>query len=122
MPSWPWRYSCVLEAAAAGRVHPQIPDYEELGRYLAAGGYAALLGVSKVAYRSVLYPAPRRGLSEAPSDGKLIEVEADDGERFLEAADRQQEVACDVRLTGAIEKTSPDLGSPGRYPTWLILI
>ena len=43
-----------------------------------AGGYAALLGVSKVAYRSVLYPAPRRGLREAPSDGKLIEVESDD--------------------------------------------
>jgi pimeloyl-ACP methyl ester carboxylesterase len=46
-----------------------------------AGGYAALLGVSKVAYRSVLYPAPRRGLREAPSDGQLVEVETDDGER-----------------------------------------
>lgn len=45
-----------------------------------AGGYAALMGATKLAYRTALYPAPRRGLTEAPSGASLRRYLASDGE------------------------------------------
>ncbi len=46
---------------------------------LAAGGYAALLGLTRLGYRSVLYPAPRTGLAEAPRGAELRTFTASDG-------------------------------------------
>ncbi len=51
----------------------------------AAGSYLALLGLAKVSYRALLYPAPRTGLEHDPPGGKLLEVEADDGARVQAA-------------------------------------
>lgn len=47
---------------------------------IAVGGYAALLGLTKAAYRSVLYPAPRVGLEEAPVGAQMRRFTAADGE------------------------------------------
>ena len=47
---------------------------------IVAGGYAALLGVAKLAYRTALYPAPRRGMTEAPPGANLKRYVADDSE------------------------------------------
>ncbi|MBW2457195.1 MAG: alpha/beta hydrolase [Deltaproteobacteria bacterium] len=44
-----------------------------------AGGYAGLLGLSRLGYRTVLYPAPRRGVSEAPVGAELRTFTAADG-------------------------------------------
>jgi hypothetical protein len=43
------------------------------------GGYASLFGLSRLGYRAILYPAPRRGLSEAPPGAELRRFEASDG-------------------------------------------
>ncbi len=43
------------------------------------GGYAGLLGLSRLGYRAVLYPAPRRRLSEAPPGAELRRFETPDG-------------------------------------------
>jgi hypothetical protein len=48
---------------------------------LLAASYAAVLGVGRLTYRSALYPAPRRGLHEAPAGGELVERTASDGQR-----------------------------------------
>jgi pimeloyl-ACP methyl ester carboxylesterase len=45
-----------------------------------AAGYAGLLGLSRAAYRSVLYPAPRNGLTTAPRGGVVRKYKASDGE------------------------------------------
>lgn len=51
----------------------------------AAGSYLALLGLAKVSYRALLYPAPRTGLEHDPPGGELLEVGADDGARVQAA-------------------------------------
>jgi len=43
------------------------------------GGYAGLLGLSRLGYRTVLYPAPRRGIAEAPPGAELRRFTAADG-------------------------------------------
>jgi len=47
---------------------------------LMAGGYAGVVGVGKLAYRALLYPAPSRGLKSAPRGGELLRAQASDGE------------------------------------------
>jgi hypothetical protein len=44
------------------------------------GGYLALAGITRLAYRSFLYPAPRRGLERAPDGGELLSFQAADGQ------------------------------------------
>ncbi len=46
---------------------------------LVMGGYAGLLGLTKLAYRTVLYPAPRHGLESAPAGAMLRSFSASDG-------------------------------------------
>jgi pimeloyl-ACP methyl ester carboxylesterase len=46
---------------------------------LVAGGYAALLGASKLSYRALLYPAPQRGIETAPRDARQRVFETGDG-------------------------------------------
>jgi pimeloyl-ACP methyl ester carboxylesterase len=43
------------------------------------GGYAGLLGLSRLGYRAVLYPAPRRGITQAPRGAELRRFTAADG-------------------------------------------
>jgi pimeloyl-ACP methyl ester carboxylesterase len=43
------------------------------------GGYVGLVGLGRLGYRAVLYPAPRRGLSEAPPGAELRRFETADG-------------------------------------------
>lgn len=43
-----------------------------------AGGYAATLGLVRLAYRSVLYPAPSLGLEQAPPGASLRSFTAED--------------------------------------------
>ena len=47
---------------------------------LVAAGYAGVCGVARLAYRSVLYPAPSQGLSADPRGGVLTTMTASDGE------------------------------------------
>ena len=47
---------------------------------LMAGGYASLVGLGRLGYRAILYPAPRRGLTEAPPGSRLERWRASDGE------------------------------------------
>lgn len=47
---------------------------------MAVGGYAALLGLTRAAYRSVLYPAPSVGLQDAPVGAEMRRFTASDGE------------------------------------------
>jgi len=42
-------------------------------------GYGGLLGVGRVAYRSILYPAPRRGLSPQSGAGQVRQFPTSDG-------------------------------------------
>ena len=45
----------------------------------ASGTYLALLGLGRLSYRSLLYPAPRTGLSHDPPGGELVETDTADG-------------------------------------------
>jgi pimeloyl-ACP methyl ester carboxylesterase len=47
---------------------------------LLAGGYASLVALGRVGYRSVLYPAPRRGVGATPAGSRLERWQASDGE------------------------------------------
>lgn len=44
------------------------------------GSYAALMGVTRLAYRTVLYPAPNSGLERAPRGAEIRQLTATDGE------------------------------------------
>jgi len=44
-----------------------------------AGGYAGLMGLTRLGYRVLLYPAPRRGLDEAPAGAELRRYPTPDG-------------------------------------------
>ena len=58
--------------------------YKQVVKVLAAvvaGGYAALTGLGKLTYRSILYPAPRRGISRAPLGAELKQFDTSDGQR-----------------------------------------
>jgi alpha-beta hydrolase superfamily lysophospholipase len=44
-----------------------------------AGGYAGLMGLTRLGYRSLLYPAPRRGLKTAPANAELRRYPTADG-------------------------------------------
>ncbi len=44
-----------------------------------AGGYLGLLGLSRLGYRTVLYPAPRRGISDPPPGAELRTFTGSDG-------------------------------------------
>lgn len=44
-----------------------------------AGSYAALMGLTRATYRTVLYPAPRRGLDDAPEGAELRRYPTPDG-------------------------------------------
>lgn len=44
-----------------------------------AGGYAGLMGLTRATYRTLLYPAPRRGLEWAPEGAELRHYPTDDG-------------------------------------------
>ncbi len=48
---------------------------------IAVAGYAGLLGLTRAFYRSVLYPAPRRGLTADPAGGRLEAHPTPDGQR-----------------------------------------
>ncbi len=79
----------VLAAAAAGEVHPRIPDYEGLEAYRAAGGYAALAelraGGDWEAVQARMLEAGLRGLGGAgfPAGKKWGFVRANPGPRYL---------------------------------------
>lgn len=47
---------------------------------IAMGSYAALCGVTRIAYRSMLYPAPKEGLEQAPRGARMRVFEATDGQ------------------------------------------
>lgn len=49
------------------------------GALLLGGSYLALVGLGRLGHRRLLYPAPRRGLADAPSGGALRSVVAADG-------------------------------------------
>lgn len=44
-----------------------------------AGGYAGLAGLTRLSFRTFLYPAPQRGLEAAPSGGQLRQYPTPDG-------------------------------------------
>jgi formate dehydrogenase len=80
----------VLEAVAAGRTHPAIPDYEDLAAYRAGGGYAALAALregrlSVEAARDAVLASGLRGMGGAgfPAGRKFDIVRAAPGPRFL---------------------------------------
>ncbi|MEM1033526.1 MAG: alpha/beta fold hydrolase [Myxococcota bacterium] len=44
----------------------------------ASGSYLALLGLARLSYRSLLYPAPKKGLDRNPRGGTLLHVDGHD--------------------------------------------